>query len=150
MRSMPKLALAIWLVAGCKPGVGPGETERPRGLIVGFVHDSTGRGVANAKICVEADFRDPDGTHVGLFTEGSTTAQGTFIVPILDWGKIPSDIRAVLTVAAIPTVASGFAPVRQSGLTVLISARIPPAETTHVDLPVVKGTPFDGVCGYLP
>jgi hypothetical protein len=145
-----RLSLATCLIAACKlssePGSDPRTTIVPEGMIVGFVHDTTGRGIANAAICATALF-DVSGTPFLLVTHSVTNTDGVFTVPI-DW-NVRADIRGGLTVAATPPVASGLAPGMQSRLTVLISATPPPAETTHVDLQVVEGTPYSGVfCAY--
>jgi len=116
--------------------------------VVGFVRDSAGRGVANAVVCAAAAF-SVSGTPVLVERLDTTTSTGAYVVPIDLTFK--ADARAGLTVAATPGGGSGLTPAYKSGLTVLITATPPPAETTHADLIVPKGPPYDGLfCIYGP
>jgi hypothetical protein len=117
-------------------------------MIVGFVQDTAGQGLANAAVCATTVFDDA-GTPVTLVYESSTNGNGAYTVSI---DLVPqSDVHAGLTVAATPAAASGLAPGLKSGLSVLISVKSPPAETTHANVTVAKGTPYNGVfCAYGP
>jgi hypothetical protein len=48
-------------------------------------------------------------------------------------------------VTANPALGSGLEPKIQSGLTLLITTTLPPAETTHVDMVLVPGNPSNNV-----
>src|SRR5688572_11046893 len=104
------LAVATCLLAACKlfsePGSDPRTPVVAEGMIVGFVHDTTGRGISNAAICASALF-DVSGTPFLLVSHSVTNTVGTFTVPI-DW-NVEADIRGGLTVAATPPRASGLA-----------------------------------------
>ena len=137
----------VFFMAGCSLFSDPGDARRtapePRGMIVGFVRDGTGRGVANTAVCATAVIIDRFGTPLVLVSHGSTNRNGAYSISI--HLGVQADTRAEFTVAATPPATTGLAPGVRSGLSVLISAQPPPAETTHAVVQVVQGTPYDGV-----
>ncbi len=146
------LLIAGSVIAACAVSSDPGTGSKPasdsHGMVVGFVRDTAGRGVSNAKVCATA-LLNANGTPLILVNRATTKASGAYEIPF-DFG-VNVDVRAGLTVAATPSVASGLAPALRSGLTLLIAATPPPAETTHADVQVPKGAPYDGVfCAYGP
>ena len=137
------------VIAACAdPGTGSNPGPDPHGMIVGFVRDTAGRGVSNAKVCATA-LLNVSGTPLVVVNQGTTKANGAYEIHV-DLG-VDADVRAGLAVAATPSVASGLAPALRSGLTLVIAATPPPAETTHADVEVSTGAPYDGVfCAYGP
>jgi len=152
MKPRSLLLIPSVLIAACTllsdPGAGSKPPVDPHGMIVGFVRDTAGRGVSNVKVCATAVLTI-DGSPLMLVNQATTRASGAYEIPV-DLG-VDTAMRAGLTVAATPPVASGLAPGMRSGLTLLIAATPPPTETTRADVEVSKGTPYDGVfCGYGP
>ena len=142
---LPHLMITAFAMAGCNPSehaTAPGETFASQGVVVGFVRDEAGRGVANAIICAVAVF-DVSGTPVLVSRQASTITNGAYLLPVNLTFK--ADARAGLGVSANPALGSGLEPKHQSGLTLLITTALPPAETTHVDMVLVTGTPSNNV-----
>src|SRR2546430_1862222 len=137
------LASAI-AVTDCSRGVSPDSPAPPlpmsQGVVVGFVRDSAGRGVANAVVCAAAAF-GVSGTPMLVERLDTTTNTGAYVVPIALTSK--TDVGAGLTVAATPVPGSGLTPAYKSGL--LIASTPPPSETTHADVVVPSGQPYNGV-----
>jgi len=142
----PRVLMTTCAVAACSSAVSPdpdaANAFTSQGIVVGAVRDTAGRGVANAVVCATAVFT-VSGTPVLAVGQGPTNANGAYLVPINLTFR--AEVRGALTVAATPAMASGLEPAYKPGLTVLITTALPPAETTHVDLVVVKGTPSSGV-----
>ena len=137
---------AAHAVTACSGGVSPDSPAPPlpmsQGVVVGFVRDSAGRGVANAVVCAAAAF-GVSGTPTLVERQDTTTNTGAYVVRIDLTFK--TDVRAGLTVAATPVPGSGLTPAYKSGLTVLIASTPPPSETTHADVVVPSGQPYNGV-----
>jgi hypothetical protein len=143
-RSLVPACFAI----ACSSSSDPGTDPNVQGVVVGFVRDTTGRGVAGAVVCAVATF-EVNGTPVILGRQAPTGVSGAYQVP-MDF-PVQADVRAGLTIAATPKAASGLEPALRSGLTILLAATPPPAETTHADLEVRKGTTSDGAfCAFGP
>jgi hypothetical protein len=117
-------------------------TPDARGVVAGFVRDTTGHGVADAVVCAVAVF-EVNGTPVILSRHAPSGGTGAYQIPMNF--PVQVDVRAGLTIAATPAASSGLAPAMRSGLAILLTATPPPAETTHADLEVKNGTPYDGV-----
>ena len=78
-----------------------------------------------------------------MSTLGKSVSGGGYVVPLnLTY---PVDAQAHLTVAATPDLGSGLEAGSTGGLTMTITSSLPPAETTHADIVVVNGTPYNGV-----
>jgi hypothetical protein len=122
----------------------PGTQNPPpsQGIVAGLVSDPAGHGVANAAICATAVF-EANGTPVIVVTQGATNSSGQYLIPVNP--AFRTDVRAHVTVAATPSTSSGLAPAYTPGLTLLIASTLPPAETTHADITVPTGTPYNGV-----
>jgi hypothetical protein len=142
---LPHLTITAFAMAACSPSehaTAPGETFASQGVVTGFVRDEAGRGVANAIICA-VTVVDVFGTPVLVSSQAPTMTSGAYLVPINLTFK--ADARAGLGVSANPALGSGLAPKYQSGFTLLITTTLPPAETTHVDMVLVTGTPSNNV-----
>lgn len=139
-----RLLMPIWFAAACssEPSTGSTAVSAPQGMVVGFVRDTAGQGVANAVVCAVAVF-EVGGTPVILSNQAPSGADGAYRVPMTF--PVQTDVRAGLTVAATPSASSGLEPGLRSGLSILLAATAPPAETTRADLQVRKGTPHNGV-----
>jgi hypothetical protein len=114
-----------------------------QGIVTGFVRDSAGRGVANAVACATAVVIAASGTPVLISSQDSTNAQGAYVAAFNL--TFPADTAARLTVAATPPAASGLSATFTSGLSVRVTTRLPPAETTYVNLVAPSGPPHSGV-----
>ena len=140
------LVVASWFSSACDllsdPDIGSTRTSPIHGMVVGFVRDSAGRGVANAQVCATTVL-DVRGTPLILVRHDVTTTNGAYRIAF-DLA-VETDVRTGLTIAATPTVATGLAPGTRSGLTLLIAATPPPAETTQANVVVLRGEPYDGV-----
>jgi hypothetical protein len=142
---LPLIMITAFAMAACNPSeqsTAPGETFASQGVVAGFVRDEAGRGVANAIICAVAVF-NVSGTPVLVSNQASTITTGAYLVPINL--RFNANARAGLGVSANPPLGSGLEPKSQSGLTLLITTTLPPAETTHVDMVLVTGTPSSSV-----
>ena len=144
---LPHITITACAIAACsssEPATAPipGETFTSQGVVAGFVRDEAGRGVANAIVCAVAVF-ESFGTPVLISRQASTIASGAYLVPVNLTFR--ADVRAGLGVTANPALGSGLEPKVQSGLTLLITTTLPPAETTHVDMVLVTGTPSNNV-----
>jgi hypothetical protein len=133
---------AVACLATVSPDDVPGNTVASQGIVTGFVRDTAGSGVANAVVCATAVFT-ASGNPVLAVAQGTTSGAGAYQASINL--AFSANARAALTVAATPASATGLEPAYRSGLTVLITTALPPAETTHVDLVVVSGTPSGSV-----
>jgi hypothetical protein len=145
MRSIIRSLIPVCFAAACSVSsdTDPDPPPAPAaGIVAGFVRDTAGRGVAHAVVCAVAVF-EVDGTPVILSRQAPSGASGAYQIP-MDF-PLQADVRGGLTVAATPTVATGLEPALRSGLAILLAATPPPAETTHADLEVKRGTPYDGV-----
>ena len=144
--NVPLVLVATIAMAACSSGLSSDSPAPPlptsQGVVVGFVRDSAGRGVANAVVCAAAAF-SVSATPTLVERLDTTTSTGAYVVPIDLTFK--ADVRAGLTVAATPAAGSGLTPAYKSGLTVLITATPPPSETTHADVVVPNGQPYNGV-----
>jgi len=137
------MATACGLADGLDPGPpGPGNAVVSQGVVVGFVRDSAGQGVANAAVCAVAVF-SMNGTPAIVVRQGVSTAGGAYVVPIDLTFK--ADARAGLTVAATPPANSGLGAAYTHSLDVLITTSLPPAETTQATVVVAPGTPSSSV-----
>lgn len=147
---MKRLAVVLTqslVITACGASTDAGAAAH-NGLVMGVVRDSLGRRVANAKVCAAAVFM-VNGTPLLLSRIGTTSRTGAYEIPI-DF-SVDTAVRAGLSVAATPPLPSGLAPGLRSGLSVLIAATPPPAETTHADVVVPRGEPYAGVfCAYGP
>ena len=142
---LPLILITAFAMAACNPSdsaTAPEETFASQGVVVGFVRDEAGRGVANAIICAVAVF-NVSGTPVLVSNQASTITTGAYLLPVNL--RFKADARAGLGVTASPALGSGLEPKSQSGLTLLITTTLPPAETTHVDMVLVTGTPSSSV-----
>jgi hypothetical protein len=133
---------AVACLSTVSPDDGPGNTVASQGIVKGFVRDTAGSGVANAVVCATAVFT-ASGTPAIAVGYGTTSGAGAYQASINL--AFSANARAALTVAATPASATGLEPAYRSGFTVLITTALPPAETTHVDLVVVSGTPSRSV-----
>lgn len=142
LRSL-SVIVAMCVVTACSlPDTPPVNKLDPQGVVVGFVRDSAGHGVSNTVVCATASF-DRSGTPAIVSSDGFTNTDGSYVVPM--YVTVDADARANLTVAATPGGASGLGAVLKSGLTILLAATPPPAETTRVDLVVPAGSPPSSV-----
>ena len=142
---LPHIMITACAMAACNPSdqaTAPEATFASQGVVVGFVRDEAGRGVANAIICAVAVF-DVSGTPVLVSRQAPTSTNGAYLLPVNLTFK--ADARAGLGVSANPPLGSGLEPKSQSGFTLLITTTLPPAETTHVDMVLVTGTPSNSV-----
>jgi hypothetical protein len=142
---LPLIMITAFGMAACNPSdpaTGPEETFASQGVVVGFVRDEAGRGVANAIICAVAVF-DVSGTPVLVSNQAATITTGAYLVPVNL--RFKADARAGLGVSANPPLGSALEPKSQSGFTLLITTTLPPAETTHVDMVLVAGMPSNSV-----
>ena len=150
---LPHITITACAIAACSssepatapdPGEtpAPGETFTSQGVVAGFVRDEAGRGVANAIVCAVVTF-DASGTPVLVSRQVSTITSGAYLLPVNLTFR--ADVRAGLGVTANPALGSGLEPKIQSGLTLLITTTLPPAETTHVDMVLAPGTPSNNV-----
>ena len=148
MLGLPRVLIATGVIAACDLSTvsdqasTPGNAIRSRGLVAGFVQDSSGRAVSNAVVCATGLF-DFSGTPGVVSNQGPTDANGAFVVPLEL--SFATNTRGSLTVAATPATTSGLAPAYKPDLTVLISPTLPPPETTRVTIVVPEGTPYNGV-----
>ena len=142
------LRIAIWTAAlGACSGVespAPGSRTPPAslGIVAGVVQDTAGRGVPNAIVCAVTAFT-VSGTPTLVARQASTNANGTYVVPIDLTFKV--DVRAPLMVTATPAAGTGLAPASGLRDSVVITTTPPPSETTHINVVVRKGPPYDGV-----
>jgi hypothetical protein len=139
------IMIAAFAIAACnpsEPATAPEATFASQGVVVGFVRDEAGRGVANAIICAVAVF-NVSGTPILVSNQAATITTGAYLLPVNLTFK--ADARAGLGVSANPPLGSGLEPKSQSGLSLLITTMLPPAETTHVDMVLVTGTPSSSV-----
>jgi hypothetical protein len=142
MTGIARSIIPVCFAVACSSSSDPGTDPNAHGVVAGFVRDTAGRGVAGAVVCAVAVF-EVNGTPVILGRQAPSGASGAYRIP-MDF-PVQADVRAGLTIAATPTVASGLEPALRSGLAILLAATPPPAETTHVDLVVRKGTAYNGV-----
>ena len=148
MLGRSRVLIATCVIAACDLSTSadqdssPGSPVKSRGLVTGFVRDSSGRAVRNAVVCATGLF-DFSGTPGVVSNQRPTDANGAFVVPL----ELPfeTNTRGSLTVAATPAKTSGLAPAYKPGLSVFIAPTLPPAETTRVTIVVPQGTPYDGV-----
>jgi hypothetical protein len=101
-----------------------------RGVVTGTVQDTAGRGVAGVGVSTLATY-DAFGTLVLVASSGFTTGTGTYLVEL--GVGYETEVRAALTVSAAPPSSSGLQARDTSGLQVLITKTLPPAETTKVN-----------------
>jgi hypothetical protein len=144
---LPQITITACAIAACnssEPATAPvpGETFTSQGVVAGLVRDEAGRGVANAIVCAVAVF-DASGTPVLVSRQASTIAGGAYLVPVNLTFR--TNVRAGLGVTANPALGSGLEPKIESGLTLLITTTLPPAETTHVDMVLAPGNPSNNV-----
>jgi hypothetical protein len=142
MMGVARSLIPVCFAMACSSSSDPGTDPNAQGVVVGFVRDTTGQGVSGAIVCAVAVF-EVNGTPVILGRQAPSGTSGAYQIPMSF--PVQADVRAGLTIAATPKAASGLEPALRSGLTILIAATPPPAETTHADLEVRKGTPSNGV-----
>ena len=147
-RRVARSLIAVCLATACSSSSDPDTDPTTQGVVAGLVRDTTGRGVAGAVVCAVAVF-EVNGTPVILGNQVVSGSGGGYQIPMNF--PVQADVRAGLTITVTPKAASGLEPVLRSGLTILIAATPPPAETTRVDVEVRKGTAAGGVvCAFGP
>lgn len=138
----------VWMaaVAACAgmdtSGTGTETPPVSQGVVAGVIQDTAGQGVPNATVCAVTAFT-VSGTPTLVSAQASTKSNGTYVVPINLTFKV--DVRAPLMVTATPAAGTGLAPASGPRDSVTITETPPPSETTHVNVVVRQGPPYDGV-----
>ncbi|MFL5489097.1 MAG: hypothetical protein ACJ8AJ_11500 [Gemmatimonadaceae bacterium] len=143
-----RVAVGACVLAACgesRISSGP-EPFASQGVVDGFIRDEAGRGVPNVVVCA-ASVLNLSGTPLLISNQISTNPNGGYVIPVNL--SIQANVRTGLTVTANPPAGSGLDGKMASGLSLLVTTNLPPAETTHVDMVLAPGTPPGSVlCTY--
>lgn len=142
---MRQLCYALPLVlVGCKLDVDPlpsgpsGPTIVSQGVVTGVVRDGGGLALDSVIVCATATY-EAAGIPAAQAAWDTTDAQGRYLIQI-NRGVLV-DVTGSLGVAATPPAGSGLDGGLISGLSIVITSTLPPADTSVVDLQLPAGQP---------
>lgn len=142
---MKRLGYALPLIVlGCKLEVDPlpMDPNEPvvlsQGVVAGVVRDPGGQALDSVIVCATATY-EAAGIPTAQAAWDTTDALGRYVIQINRGVLI--DVTGSLGVAATPPAGSGLDGGLISGLTVVITSTLPPADTSVVDLQLAAGPP---------
>lgn len=142
---MKRLCYALPLVlAGCKLDVDPtpldpnGPVVLSQGVVAGVVRDPGGQALDSVIVCATATY-EAAGIPAAQAAWDTTDALGRYVIQINR--NVLIDVAGSLGVAATPPAGSGLDGGLVSGLTIVITSTLPPADTSVVDVQLAAGQP---------